>query len=218
MRAVAEGDYDELNRLEGLVSQASESEGRSSVQELELRITEAPLDDKQQRDLAWRWSLDRLDVKHCPRGAAFQAGISEVQRAVKVVQKYYYHMRVTTVQVRAIVRTYLWRRYVLEGTDAPLLGLREHLRDRIGRLRSRRVPAVQGERTFLPEELQPQWRDQPYFLDYTEDYVDGLDYGAVSSIRVGRGREVYGSVALGLQYCASRSALPILILMRRWAG
>ena len=133
------------------------------------------------------------EVKHCPRGAAFQAGISDVQGAVQVVQKYYYRMRATKVQVRAIVRTYLWCRYVLEGTESPLLDLREHLRDRIGRLRSRRVkrvPTGQGERTFVLAELQPNWRDQPYFLDYTEEYVDGLDYGAVKSLRTERGREV----------------------------
>ena len=98
---------------------------------------------------------------------------------------------------------YKRQRYVLEGDEAPLLELREHLRDRIGRLRSRRVkraPIGQGERTFVLAELQPDWRDQRYFLDYTEEYVDGLDYGAVKSLRTERGRKVYGSIPLGLQY------------------
>ena len=114
------------------------------------------------------------------------------------------------------MRTYLWWRDVLEGTDAPLLDLRTHLRDRIGRLRSRRVVPLGGSPTFLLEELRPTWEAQPYFNDSSVEYLSGLHYGAVAALVPGRGLAPYGVIPPGLQYLRSQMCTDNLDLVSLW--
>ena len=136
----------------------------------------------------------------CPLGAHFQFEVGRINRAAVLLQRWCFHLRAPVLQVCAIARGYLWGKYVLKGADAPLADLSTHLRDRICRLRSRRVESNPAVGTFVLESLHPDWGWQPFFNDYTSEYVGCLDYGAVAPIVPVAGVAAYAEMAPGLLY------------------